>query len=152
MRWRWHRARALMGAGIAGAALIVVFVSSPALAAWGTGPVNTVQTLSAATLAAPTGAVAVNGTCVARTSWHVNVSWTATTSTVADGYEILRSTTTGGPYTPVGTVAGRTTTTFTDTSPAANTTYFYVVQATRNLWRSANSNQATVTTLKQNCN
>jgi hypothetical protein len=104
------------------------------------------HTVSTGTLAAPTGLSAATGTCVILTSTQVNLSWTATSSTFADGYQILRSTTNGGPYTIIASVSGRSTTTFVDTTVAFSTTYYYVVKATRNLWRSTQSNQASVTT------
>jgi hypothetical protein len=59
---------------------------------------------------------------------------------------VFRSATSGGPYTLVGTVAGQATTSFTDGDVTLHTTYHYVVQATRNLWRSLNSTQASITT------
>jgi cellulose 1,4-beta-cellobiosidase len=151
MLWPLRSVRALLGSSLAIAMVVVVAIAGPAFAEWTSGPVQGSQTVSTGTLVAPTGLTAVNGACVNNTSWHVNLSWTATTSTIADGYEIFRSTTTGGPYTSLGTVNGRTTTTFVDTTPTFLTTYFYVVQAKRNLWRSPNSTQATVTTLKKNC-
>jgi hypothetical protein len=98
------------------------------------------------TLAAPTGLAAARGACVVLTSNAVNLSWAATTSTFADGYEIFRSTTSGSAYASVGTVSGRTTTTFTDTTVAFVTTYYYVVQAKKLVWRSPNSNEPQVTT------
>jgi hypothetical protein len=133
------------------AALIIVAVlAAPALADWNVSASRS-QTVATGTLLAPTGLTAVNGACAASLYWHVNLSWTATTSTSADGYEILRSITSGGPYTPLGTVVGRTTTTFVDTTPTFTRSYFYVVRAKRNLWRSPDSNQATVTTPRRNC-
>jgi cellulose 1,4-beta-cellobiosidase len=87
--------------------------------------------------AAPTGVVA---TATGQTT--ATVTWTA--SAGATGYNILRSTTSGGPYTQVGTSA---TTTFADTGLTCNTTYFYVVQATNApSCASANSAQASTTT------
>lgn len=97
------------------------------------------QTITTGTLAAPT---AVKAACVALSS-NVTLTWTATTSTIATGYKILRSNTNGGPYTAIGTVTGRTTTTYTDTIGTL-TTQYYVVQATRNNWTSPNSNQSGV--------
>ena len=91
------------------------------------------------TLAAPT---TVQATCVALSS-NVTITWTATVSTIASGYTILRSATNGGPYTSIGSVVGRTTTTYTDTI-ATLTTRYYVVEATRNNWTSPNSNQSGV--------
>jgi len=58
---------------------------------------------------------------------------------------VLRSTTDGGPYSSVGTVGGQATTTFTDTTATSLTTYYFVVQATRHLWRSVDSVQASAT-------
>lgn len=146
---RRDRVTGLISALVAGA-FILAALAAPALADWGTSALRS-QTVTAGTLAAPTGLTAVNGACVARTSWHVDLSWTASSSTFADGYEIFRSTTAGGPYTSLGTVSGQGTTTFTDTTPTLSTTYYYVVQAKRNLWLSPDSNEATVTTLKRNC-
>ncbi|HKH44541.1 MAG TPA: proprotein convertase P-domain-containing protein [Thermoanaerobaculia bacterium] len=85
--------------------------------------------------AAPTGV-----TATAASQTQINVSWTA--SAGATSYNILRSTTSGGPYTQVGTSA---TTSFSDASLTCNTAYFYVVQAV-GACASANSAQATATT------
>jgi bacillopeptidase F len=136
-----------------GAATAVAVLASVA-PAWGsfsssTSPAG--HAVASATLAAPTGLAAVNGTCVVPTSTKVNLSWTATSSTFADGYQIFRSTTSGSGYASIGIVSGRTTTTFVDTTPAFLTTYFYVVQATKNSWRSVNSAQASVTTPSPLC-
>jgi hypothetical protein len=46
---------------------------------------------------------------------------------------------------------GQTTTSFTDTGVTFLTTYNYVVQATRNLWRSLDSTQASFTTPTPAC-
>lgn len=83
----------------------------------------------------PTG---VTATAAGQT--QVNVSWTA--SAGATSYNILRATTSGGPYVQVGTSA---TTSFPNTSLTCNTAYFYVVQAV-GACASANSAQATATT------
>jgi hypothetical protein len=102
--------------------------------------------ISTGTLAAPTGVAAARGSCTILSSTTVNVTWVQTTSSFADGYEILRSTTNGSGYAVVGTVAGRATTAYADATVAFSTTYYYVVRAKRNAWRSVNSNQASVTT------
>ena len=148
---RLRRAGGSLGSSLLAAIVIVVVIGAPAFANWSANLQQT-QSVTAGVLAAPGGTSAVNGACVKNTSWHVNVSWTASASLFADGYEIFRSTTSGGPYTSLGTVNGRATTTFVDTTPTFQTTYFYVVQSKRNLWRSPNSNQATVTTLRKACN
>jgi hypothetical protein len=103
--------------------------------------------MSSGTLASPTGLTAVNGTCtILPSARQVNLSWSASASTFATGYVILRSTTSGSGYASIGSVPGRSTTSFVDSTPAASTTYFYVVRATRNNWLSANSNEASIAT------
>ncbi|HEV8582661.1 MAG TPA: proprotein convertase P-domain-containing protein [Thermoanaerobaculia bacterium] len=84
---------------------------------------------------APTGV-----TATAASQTQINVSWSA--SAGATSYNVLRSTTSGGPYTQVGTSA---TTSFSDTGLTCNTTYYYVVQAV-GACTSGNSAQASATT------
>jgi hypothetical protein len=65
----------------------------------------------------------------------LNWTWTQGTGGAATGFNIKRSTTTGGPYSIVGNLTGTTTTTFTDLSGTGNvlvegTTYFWVITAT----------------------
>src|SRR6185503_1709579 len=86
--------------------------------------------------AAPTGV-----TATAASSSQINVSWTA--SAGATSYTIFRATTSGGPYTQVGTSS---TTSFSNTGLSCNTTYFYVVQASNGTCSSGNSAQAQATT------
>lgn len=113
------------------------------------------QTVSSALLQPVPGAPAASlGTCVRRTSHQVRLSWAQTPSAFADGYDILRRTGTGA-FVSVGTVAGRTTTTFTDQfgDTGWDTTYTYTVRATRNLWRSADSPTVSITTERRfRCN
>ena len=91
--------------------------------------------------AAPTG---LSASAVSQT--QINLSWTA--SAGATSYTILRSTTSGGPYTTVGTSP---TASFSDTSLTCGTTYFYVVQASNGTCSSGNSAQASATTTACAC-
>jgi hypothetical protein len=50
-----------------------------------------------------------------------------------------------------GTVGGQATTTFTDTTATSLTTSYYVVQASRHLWRSVDSVQASATVPLSRC-
>jgi hypothetical protein len=75
------------------------------------------------------------------------ITWTATPDTYATGYDIYRSTTSGSGYVQIDSVVGRTTTTYTDTTVSALSTYYYVVRAHAAVWTSVNSNQVTVIVL-----
>jgi hypothetical protein len=141
-----------------GALVIVAALAAPAaLAAWSSSITAGPLPLSSATLAAPTGAAAttVGAACTKHVpaSIQVNVSWTATTSTVATGYTIKRSTSATGPFALVGTVSGRTTVTWTDVTGqlALATNYYYVIDSTVTGWSSPDSNVATVFTPDTNC-
>lgn len=68
-------------------------------------------------LAPPTGLNAVGG------SNQISLSWSP--SSGASGYAVLRSTSSGGPYTQVSTPGG---TTWTDAPLPSSTTYFYMVE------------------------
>ncbi|HKF22242.1 MAG TPA: glycoside hydrolase family 44 protein [Candidatus Angelobacter sp.] len=78
----------------------------------------------------PTGLTAAAGNGV------VTLSWAASAGAIS--YNVGRSTTSGGPYTTVGTP---TATTFTDATVTNGTTYFYVVNAANTAGDSANSAQ-----------
>ena len=67
---------------------------------------------------------------------QVALSWAAAAR--ATSYNVKRSTTSGGPYTTVGTP---TATTFTNTGLTNGTTYFFVVSAVNAVGQSANSAQ-----------
>jgi len=69
--------------------------------------------------------ISLSGIGVAAVSHSATINWSASTSTVS-GYNVYRSTTSGGPYTKVNSslVTG---TSYTDTTVQASQTYFYVV-------------------------
>ncbi len=98
-------------------------------------------TLTTETLDPPTSLNAV-----ATLGLVVTLTWTATVDIRATGYQVLRSTVSGGPYTVIGTVTPRTTTTYVDL-PLIPGTYFYVVRTYFGPWTSVNSNQRSVLAL-----
>jgi fibronectin type 3 domain-containing protein len=101
------------------------------------GPSNRATEVSALTdPASPTG---VKATAVSVS--EIDLSWTAVTG--ASSYQVLRSTTSGGPYT---TIATPTATTFADTALKPATTYYYVIEATNASGTSANSVEASAIT------
>ena len=71
----------------------------------------------------------------------VNLGWTYPQGAIT--FNVLRSTTSGGPYTTIAT--GITTTSYTDTAVTNGVTYYYVVVAVNNIGNSPNSNQASAT-------
>ena len=95
------------------------------------------NTFATTSVAAPTTLSA------AVSAMAVQLSWTATTSPFATGYDVLRGTSSGGPYAVVASVTGRATTSYADSM--ASGTVFYVVRATYQNWTSPVSNQVTAT-------
>jgi cellulose 1,4-beta-cellobiosidase len=83
---------------------------------------------------APTGLIATAGT------GRVTVSWNSVSSVT--GYRVRRSTTNGGPYSTVATVAG---TAWTNVGLTAGTTYYYVVAGFNSSGDGPNSAQASAT-------
>ena len=83
---------------------------------------------------APTGVSAAPGDS------RVTVSWNAVSG--ASSYNVKRSTTTGGPYTTVGSV---TASPFTNTGLTNGTTYFYVVSAVNSAGEGPNSAEVSAT-------
>ncbi len=84
--------------------------------------------------AAPTNLTATPGNAV------ITLTWTA--STGATGYNVKRSTTSGGPYTQL---AAPTSTGYTDSSVINGVTYYYVVSTLTAAGESANSAQVSAT-------
>lgn len=65
--------------------------------------------------------------CIAYNTHAANLSWTASTSSNVSYYNVYRGTTSGGPYTKIGsTTANSGATTYSDTSVQAGQTYYYV--------------------------
>lgn len=123
----------------------LVALAVPALARFVDSETVDSNTFSAGVLQPPTD-VSASDDCVLA-ELEVTVSWTATDSPVADGYEVLRSTESGGPYSKIGEVLGLLETELVDTEVSLDTTYHYVVRTFYEGWTSADSNEASVTTV-----
>jgi fibronectin type 3 domain-containing protein len=90
----------------------------------------------------PTGLVGTPSTPTATGSvGEVTVSWAAVSG--ATGYDVLRSTTSGGPYTLVG--SNITGTSFINGGLTSGTTYYYVIAAYSGTSEGMNSSQVSVT-------
>jgi len=70
----------------------------------------------------------------------IKLVWTQSTSAGVTQNRIYRSTTNGGPYEVIASIA--TNTSYTDTRVTRGTTYYYVVSAVNGNGESAKSNQA----------
>jgi autotransporter-associated beta strand protein len=95
---------------------------------------NSVQ-ISATT--ASTLPAVVTGLTAAAYNSEIDLTWIA--SSGATSYTVLRSTTSGGPYTTLA--SGVTATSYVDTGLTNGTTYYYVVKAVNSAGASANSSQ-----------
>ena len=72
------------------------------------------------------------------------IFWVASTSGDVTGYNVYRSTQTGGPYSPIGSTSAAVTT-FADPNAPSGNTFFYVVRAVAGGVESVNSNEVSVT-------
>ncbi len=97
--------------------------------------------LATETLDPPTNLVAT-----ATLGLVVTLTWTEAVDTRATGYQVLRGTASGGPYSQIATVTPRTTTTYVDL-PLLPGTYYYVLRTYYGSWTSVNSNEASVLAL-----
>ena len=86
----------------------------------------------------PTGLIATPGV------GRVFLKWNRSGDT-ANGYDVLRATASGGPYTSIATWTDNTRCEHTDASVTNGTTYYYVVAARNQAGTSANSAQASAT-------
>ncbi len=101
-------------------------------------------TLSFSSNASNSSAVqSLAGTGTAPPVHTVVLSWTGSTSSNIASYNVYRGTTSGGPYSKIGSVA-EPTTTYTDSSVSDGRTYYYVTTAVNSSSQeSSYSNQTT---------
>jgi hypothetical protein len=78
---------------------------------------------------------------------QVALKWEPSSMNVAQGYSVLRSTTSTGPYTNIHSTTDSTYPQYVDTTVANGTTYFYVVAAVNQSGTSENSTAASATPL-----
>ena len=109
----------------------------------GTGPIPGSVTVTSDATNSP-ASVTLSGSGVQPVSHSVTLTWTASTSTVS-GYNVYRSTVSGGPYTKLNSSVIAATT-YVDSTVQASTSYFYVVTSvdSSNV-ESANSAEVSVT-------
>ncbi len=94
---------------------------------------------------APAAPANLQGTAASDT--QVDLSWDAVPSTHVVGYNVYRSDSETGTYSKLNGASPETGTTYSDTTAAASTSYWYVVRAVDDLGQeSADSNKVNVTT------
>ena len=71
--------------------------------------------------------VPLAGTGLAPLAHSVDIAWDASTSATLQGYNVYRSTVSGGPYSKISPTVAASTLLFTDTTPVSGKQYFYVV-------------------------
>jgi len=113
-----------------------IVVSAPVTLATFTASKTSTAALTTGSLQPPTAVAGSGGATVA------TLTWTASTSGAATGYQLLRSATSGSGYTQVKSVTPVSATTTTDTPGSG--TWFYVLQTYLSSWTSGNSNEASV--------
>ena len=137
-RWRPGQATSCV---LAGTLVATTALAGPAAvgtrAAYATTVSISGNTVTTGSVAPPTGLTAAAG------GTTVTLTWTATTTAAAEGYEVLRGWTAGGPYNVLATVAGRTSTSYAD--PTSSGTMFYVVRSVQESWTSVSSNEVSAT-------
>lgn len=74
-------------------------------------------------------AVPLSGDGLTPVPHSVDITWSASTSTTLQGYNVYRGGISGGPYTKISPTLSSTTLLFTDTTPQSGQKYFYVVTA-----------------------
>lgn len=109
------------------------------------------QDLATALLLPPTDVTTAAGTCEAGASDGAIVSWTPPTATQATAYEVLRATSSGGPYAVVGTATGSSASSYADSGLAFDSVYYYRLRSVVGGWQSANSAAVTHATRTSAC-
>jgi hypothetical protein len=126
--------RQLTGALVLVLALVLGLAPAVSLARFTSSPARN-GTFSTATLQPPTSVKGTGGT-------GASLGWTASTSTGATGYQLLRSATSGSGFAQVRTVTPIATVSTTDAP--GNGIWYYVLRTYFQSWTSAASNEAMV--------
>jgi len=99
-------------------------------------PTPPVPNVASGSLAAPSPL-----TCQWASATTLDLAWANNTPGFTTGYKVLRSNTSGSGYVTINSPTPDTQVTYTDPSPGPPTLRYYVVQAARSTWTSADSNE-----------
>jgi hypothetical protein len=125
-----------MNKAVVGLPFAILLLASPALATLGDSATSS-SSFTTTQLAAPTALDAVGG-CAGLASPKVTLTWTATATTFATGYDIYRAVGVG-PSVFLASVSPRTTVTYTDTAVVGLTSYTYIVRTKYQSWTKAST-------------
>ena len=125
------------GGGGVGTTTTVVSGAVPPVPTTTIGPAPTGSTTTTTTtmappppLTAPSGLTVTSGCQALILVPEATLKWTASPTARVTGYVVLRSSTKTGVYNPVGSVSGRTTVAYTDTTVSGlSSTYWFEVEA-----------------------
>jgi eukaryotic-like serine/threonine-protein kinase len=125
-RPRRRRAKVWMGivAGVATGVVLVLALALPALLA------DADRNRPGRRPLRPPTALRADARCSGFLQAEVALQWDPTVSSFADGYEVYRSTVSGGPYERVAFVPGHGTTAYVDQGVSTGADYYYVVKST----------------------
>jgi hypothetical protein len=127
---------------LVGGPFLLLLAATPAVATLGDAATANAS-LATTQLAAPTG-LSATAACAGLGTSRVTLSWTATTTTFATGYDIYRAVGLG-PSTFLASVSPRTTVTYTDTSLSLLTSYSYTVRTRFQSWSKASTSASATT-------
>jgi len=133
-RWRLPRWGLVSAIASAVALLVVTTAVTRGFGAWAITSQNAGNTATTPQLIVPV----VSSTHPSATSGTVSLTWTEPTTWV-QGYDILRATTPTGTYTQIGSVSGAASTTYSDSTAAYNTQYYYEVAPYYDQWNPASA-------------
>lgn len=147
-----ERRLGLAAVALVGALAGMLVSPTVAAAAWRDSAASSSgMSVATATLASASGTALARGTCILAVRDGIVVTWTASTSTFATGYDVQRATSAGGPFATVASVSGRTTTSYTDAALAFSTTYHYRVVARTGGWTSPPTSTVSMSTRSTLC-
>jgi Fibronectin type III domain len=121
---------------VAAVALLTLAPDDGPARAWWSQTVPGTSAAASLTLAAPSDPDADGACSILVIGPAVDLTWTASPSSFATGYEVLRASTSSGPFVAVATVTGSSTVSYTDTGLAALTTYHYRIRSRSAAWAS----------------
>lgn len=127
---------------VVGGALLVIGVATPAIAAY-SDSATSASAFTTTQLAAPTGVSAAGG-CAGTLAPKVTLTWTATATTFATGYDVYRAIG-GGASNYLTTVTPRTTVTYVDTAVSLLTSYTYTLKTRYQSWTKASATASATT-------